>query len=430
MAKIDKAEAVPLLHFLDASPTAWHLVAQCVKELEHDGFYELKEEDRWNLKAGGRYYTLRNGSSICAFILPTAAPQALQMAASHTDSPSLKLKPNAEFMKENMRMLGVEPYGAPLLTSWLNRDLGIAGRVLFLDNEGKQREELVCLEDFPLILPQLAIHLDRNVNENGLILNKQDHLSVLAGIETKKKTTHGYLERVLKKAFKFKELLAFDLFLYPLERARLVGEEKELLSSYRIDSLAALHAALKGFLAEKKPSKETIKMIAFWDNEEIGSQTAQGAGSPFVPQVIERILLALKLTREDYFRMLGRSLCVSVDLAHAVHPNYADKHDPRHLLLLNKGVAIKTNAQQRYASDARSSAAIVALCKKHKIPYQNYAARGDIPAGTTIGPIHAALTGMPTVDIGPPQLSMHSCRELMGVADYFALRTLLTKFFG
>ena len=421
-------KASPLLEFLNGSPTAWHAVSHCVSELKRHRFQEIQEGERWHLKPGGSYFVVRNGSSLCAFILPTGVPKGLKMAVSHTDSPALKLKPNAEFRKENMLMLGVEPYGSPLLTSWLNRDLGIAGRVVFLDRN-KQKEELVCIKDFPLILPQLAIHLDRNVNENGLILNKQDHLAVLAAIAPKRKSKKGYLETILRKSLKFNELLAFDLFLYPLEAPRLAGENHELLSAYRIDSLAALHACLKGFTAENKPDSETLKMVAFWDNEEIGSHTAQGAGSPFVPQVIERILLSQKLSREDYFQLLSRSLCVSVDLTHAVHPNYQDKHEPHHLLLLNEGVAIKTNAQHRYASDARSCAAIIALCKEHKIPYQKYAARGDIPAGTTVGPIHANLTGMPTVDIGPPQLSMHSCRELMGIQDYLALQKLLAKFF-
>jgi aspartyl aminopeptidase len=429
MKKTSENKVPLLLNFLNESPTAWHAVSNCINELKQHGFQEIKEENRWNLKLGGHYFTVRNGSSISAFTLPVSAPHSLQIAASHTDSPAFKLKPNAEFRKENMLMLGVEIYGAPLLSSWLNRDLGIAGRALFLDSKNRSHEELVRIDTAPLIIPQLAIHLDRNVNENGLILNKQEHLSVLAGIEGKERHKLGYLERILKKSFSFKELLAFDLFLYPLDPARLVGEKNELIASYRIDSLVSVHAALTGFLSEKEGAKDRIKMIAFWDNEEIGSHTAQGAGSPFIPQIIERIMLSLKMSREDYFRILSRSLCLSVDLAHAVHPNYSDKHDPQHPLLLNNGIAIKTNAQQRYASDARSCATIIALCKKYKIPFQKYAAHGDIPAGTTIGPIHANLTGMQTVDIGTPQLSMHSSRELTGVTDYLALTELLTKFF-
>lgn len=426
----DKKTIEHLLGFLDASPTAWHAVANCVQELMEEGFSELKEGEQWQLKPKGRHFVIRNGSSICAFVLPKRLPKSLQIVASHTDSPGFKLKPNAEFSKENMLMLGLEIYGAPLLTSWLNRDLGIAGRVVFLDKHGKTRETRVQLENIPVVIPQLAIHLDRNVNENGLILNKQEHLAALVSTkEHGKKEKHSFLERALKHSVKdFNELLSYDLFLYPLDKARLLGEEQDLIAGYRIDSLASVHAALKGFLHALEPAEDKIKVIVFWDNEEIGSHTAQGANSPFLPQIIERITLALNLSREDYFRILSQSLCASVDLGHALHPNYSDKHDPRHVALLNKGIAVKTNAQQRYATDAHSAAAIMAICKKHKIPVQKYVTRGDIPCGTTVGPLHANLTGIPTADIGCTQLSMHSCRELMGAHDQLSLLNLI-KFF-
>lgn len=418
-----------LLTFLNTSPTAWHAVFNCTEKLIQQGFKELSESDAWHVKPEGKYFVTRNGSSICAFVLPKRSPSGLCIAASHTDSPTFKLKPNAEFHKENMIMLGLEIYGAPMLASWLNRDLGIAGRVIFLDKGKKMREELVRLSDMPLVIPQLAIHLDRNVNESGPILNKQEHLAALAGLEKSKKDKTSFLERTLKKILPIEELLSFDLFLYPLEEARLIGENQELIASYRIDNLISAHAALQSFLLTQKPSQHQIKMMVSWDNEEIGSNTAQGAGSPFLPHIIERITLALKLPREEYFRTLNRSLCASVDLTHALHPNYADKHEPRHTMLLNHGIAIKSNAQNRYASDARSSAAIIALCKKHRIPYQMYVARGDIPSGTTVGPIHANLTGISTVDLGCAQLSMHSCREVMGTQDYHSLCRLLTSFF-
>jgi aspartyl aminopeptidase len=428
MLKKNPSETTNLLKFLNNSPTAWHAVANCVYDLKKEGFKELKEDEAWKIKPGGCYYVVRNGSSICAFVVPQKKPLSLRVVASHTDSPSFKLKPNAEFYKENMLMLGLEIYGAPMLASWLNRDLGIAGRVVFSDKKGETHEELVALTDSPVVIPQLAIHLDRNVNESGPVLNKQEHLAALVGVEKKKKGSLSFLERSLQKTLPIKKLLSFDLFLYPLEEARLVGEENHLISAYRIDSLASVNAAMQAFLAASKPDKQIIKMAVFWDNEEIGSHTAQGAGSPFLPHVIERITLSLDLPREDYFQILSRSLCASVDLTHAVHPNYGDKHEPRHLMLLNQGIAIKTNAQHRYASDARSSAAIISLCLKHKIPFQRYAARSDIPCGSTVGPIHANLTGMSTVDIGCSQLSMHSCRELMGTEDHLYLCKLLKAF--
>lgn len=423
----DKKTIEQLLQFLDSSPTAWHAVENCAKKLKEHGFSELKEGDAWHIKPGGHHFVVRNGSSICAFINSKKAPANLQVIAAHTDSPGFKVKPNADFIKENMLMLGLEIYGAPLLTSWLNRDLGIAGRILYSDKKGKIHEELVRLDDHPVTIPQLAIHLDRNVNENGLILNKQDHLAALASVGIDKKSKTSFLESLLKKTVSFHELLSFDLLLFPLEPARLFGEKKQLIASYRIDNLASVHSCMQGIL-EAKPSEHSIKMAAFWDHEEIGSHTAQGAGSPFLPHIVERITLAQNLMREDYFRLLSGSLCVSVDLSHALHPNYKDKHEPQHTILLNKGIVIKSNAQHRYATDARSAASIIELCHQYKIPFQKYVVRGDIPSGSTIGPIHANLTGMPTVDIGCPQLSMHSCREIMGTEDHLHMCHLLARF--
>lgn len=273
-------KSTQLLNFFDQSPTAWHAVVNCSRELAKHGFHELKEDELWHLKAGRSYFVTRNGSSLCAFTLPKQAPKSMHVAASHTDSPGFKLKPNAGFTKENMQLIGVEIYGAPLLGSWLNRDLGIAGRVVFTDAKEGLCEELVRLDKHPVVIPQLAIHLDREVNEKGLVLNKQEHLAALVGIGSKK-SMDDYIETVLMKALKIKHLLAFDLFLYPLEPARFFGEDDELIASYRIDNLASTYAILQGLLSAKHPHKDRINMAVFWDNEEIGSNTAQGAGSPF-----------------------------------------------------------------------------------------------------------------------------------------------------
>lgn len=428
MSQKIKPTTTDLLHFLNSSPTAWHAVAHCASTLAKQGFHELKEADTWHIKPGGHYFVIRNGSSICAFIMPKNTPTHAHVIASHTDSPSFKLKPNAEFQKENMTMLGLEIYGSPLLASWLNRDLGIAGRVVYFDKKNHIHESLVTLKDHPVVIPQLAIHLDRNVNESGPVLNKQEHLAALAGLTKNTKSKEGFLQRALKKSLSIKELLSFDLFLYPLEQAKCIGEHHELISSYRIDSLASSHAGLHAITHSKKPSKSQINMLVLWDNEEIGSNSAQGAGSPFLSHIIERISSTQKLPREDFFRILSKSLCASVDLGHALHPNYSEKHEPRHQALLNHGILIKTNAQQRYASDAKSIATIMALCKKNEIPYQMYVSRGDIPCGTTVGPINANLTGMPTIDIGCAQLSMHSCREIMAADDHQSMIDLLNAF--
>lgn len=419
--------AQDLLSFLDRSPTAWHAVDLMTTQFKKEGFEKISESDPWNLKPGGRYVVTRNGSSLCAFVLPKKTPVRAHLVATHTDSPGFKLKPNAEFYKENMLMLGVEIYGGPLIASWLNRDLGIAGRIVYIDAKGQIKESLVRIDDSPVVLPQLAIHLDRQVNENGVILNKQDHLAVLAAVNDDKKGT--YLEKKLKAQIHFKDLLGTDLFLFPLEKAAFVGDQQQMVASYRIDNLASVYAAFTAICESKNPDQDVLKVFIAQDNEEIGSNTSQGAGSPFVPHLLERILLSLGLGREEYFRLVKNSLCVSADLTHALHPNYKDKHEPHHQLLMEHGIVIKQNAQYRYASDARSVASIVHLCKKLKMPYQSFACRGDIPCGTTVGPIHAHVMGISTVDIGIAQLSMHSCRELAAVKDYIDLQKLLKAFF-
>lgn len=417
-----------LIDFLEASPTAWHAAESVQKRLIPAGFIKLEEQEAWNIRPGGRYVVERNGSSLCAFIAPRKLPKRLRLLASHTDSPSFKLKPKGEFRKHQAILLAVEVYGSPLLSSWLNRDLGIAGRVLYKDVKGETMESLVRLDRYPVTIPQLAIHLDREVNEKGLQLNKQEHLHALAGLESSLKES-SFLETALREKIDLKELISHDLFLYPLEKPRLIGFEDTLLASSRIDSLASVHAALTALMHQAEPLDDEIKMIIFWDNEEAGSQSAQGAQSPFFSQILERLLAGYQGSREDYFRLLNRSTCISIDLAHALHPNYADKHDPQHQPILGGGVVLKSNAQLRYATNARSLLPVQACADEKKLRLQKFAGRNDIPCGTTIGPLHAFQTGMPTVDIGCGQLSMHSCRELMSCSDHLDMCQLLESLF-
>lgn len=414
-----------LMTFLDTSPTAWHAVSVARHQLLQADFLELSEQHSWDIHPNQRYVVTRNGSSLCAFITPKHFPKRIRLLASHTDSPSLKLKPQPEIRKHQAILLGVEVYGSPLLTSWLNRDLGIAGRILYTNHQGHVRESLVRLDRHPVIIPQLAIHLDREVNDKGLQLNKQDHLNALAGLESVFQERSSFLESLLREALDFEQMIAHDLLLFPLEPARLVGYQNSLLSAYRIDSLASVHAALTALLHHPHPLEEEIKMIIFWDNEEVGSHTAQGADSPFFNQILERILGGFNGSREDYFCLINRSSCISIDLAHALHPNYAEKHDPQHQPILGQGVVLKSNAQQRYATSARSSLPIKMIAALKQIPLQAFVSRNDIPCGTTIGPLQASLTGMPTIDIGCGQLSMHSCRELMACQDHIDMCHLL-----
>jgi len=415
-----------LLTFINTSPTAFHAVDWIKIKLEQSGFSELKESALWDLKPNGKYFTIRNGTSICAFIVPNKNLGKAKIIGSHTDSPAFKIKPNGEFRRENMTMLGVEIYGAPLLNSWLNRDLGIAGHVYYFDREGKQKDTLINIRDKPVAIPQLAVHLDRSVNENGLLLNKQEHLCALAGTDLE----GSFLYKAFKECIHdIAGLISYDLYLYPLELAKRIGAKGELISAYRIDSLNSVHACLNALIEESHTEHpDELNVAVFWDNEEVGSLSAQGASSPFLPQILERIALGLKLSREDYLCMLARSFCVSVDLAHAVHPNYNEKHEPMHRPLLNRGIVIKSNAQSRYATTAATAAPIIELCIKKKVPFQHFVARNDMPCGTTIGPLQAGLTGISTIDIGCPQLSMHSVREIAGLDDHVHMCNLLKAF--
>lgn len=418
-----------LMAFLNTSPTAWHAVNNATQQLVQSNFLPLSDKHRWDIQPEQRYVVSRNGSSLCAFITPKHPPKRLRLVASHTDSPALKLKPLPEIRKNHAILLGVEVYGSPLLTSWLNRDLGIAGHIFYKDMHGKVKETLVDFDQYPVVIPQLAIHLDREVNEKGLQLNKQDHLNALAGLEGSWEGSSSFLESLLHETIEFKQILSHDLLLYPLEKARLCGYKNSLLSAYRIDSLASVHAALTAMINQSEPLNDEIKMIVFWDNEEVGSHTAQGADSPFFSQILERIVAGFKGTREDYFCLLNSSSCISVDLAHALHPNYSEKHDPQHQPFLGGGVVLKSNAQQRYATSAQSALPLKMIAAQKHLSLQTFVSKNDIPCGTTIGPLQAAQTGMSTVDIGCGQLSMHACRELMACQDHIDMVNLLSALF-
>jgi len=410
--------------FLDASPTSWHAVKEISERLAIREFHPLNEEEKWDLELGKKYFVSRGGA-LCAFSLPKMQPKQAIILASHTDSPALKLKPSPAFQKANMTQLGVEVYGAPLLTSWLNRDLVIAGRVVITNESGSPEERLVFLDDALVFIPQLAIHLDREVNEKGLHLNKQEHLCPIMGLIDEDSSTMSALEKLLRRHLSFRALLSFELFLVPREHARFVGLENEMIASYRIDNLASVHASLSALGMQDKPSNHVLQMALFWENEEIGSRSKEGAGSPFLTDILQRIGYCLQLNTEESLLLKNKSLCVSIDMAHALNPNYPKKNEPHHIPLLGKGITLKYNADQRYATNALSAAVIVHACQMLNLPYQSYVSRSDISCGSTVGPIVAQGTGINTVDIGCPQLSMHSIREVMAVQDYIDLVRLL-----
>ena len=412
--------------FLDASPTSWHAVKEMGNRLAMRDFHPLNEEEKWHLELGEKYFVTRGGA-LCAFSLPSMKPTQSIILASHTDSPALKLKPMPGFQKANMTQFGVEVYGSPLIHSWLNRDLGLAGRVVVTNNSGDPEERLVHLDDALLFIPQLAIHLDREVNEKGLHLNKQEHLCPIVGLSEDSQAPLEALEKLLRRHLSFHSLLSFELFLVPHEQARFVGIENEMLSSYRIDNLAGAHAALSAIGYMEKPTRHRLQLALFWDNEETGSRSKEGAASPFLCHILERIAYTLKLNPEELLLLKNNSLCVSIDMTHGLNPNYSKKYEPHHSPLLGKGIVIKYNADQKYASNALSAAIVVHACRTLKLPYQSYVCRSDLPCGSTVGPIVAQTTGINTVDIGCPQLSMHSIREVMAVKDYLDMVKLLTQ---
>ncbi len=411
--------------FLDASPTSWHAVKEIGNRLAMREFQPLHEDEKWHLELGKKYFVARGGA-LCAFSLPSKLPEKALILAAHTDSPGLKLKPLPAFQNANMIQFGVEVYGSPLLSSWLNRDLALAGRVIVTNNAGHAEERLVYLDDALLFIPQLAIHLDREVNEKGLHLNKQEHLCPIVGLSEEFVSGIDVLEKLLRRHLSFHSLLSFELFLVPYESACFLGFENELLASYRMDNLASVHAAISAMGMLEKSSDHVLQMASFWDNEEIGSRSKEGAGSPFLSDMLQRIGYNLKMNAEDLILLKNKSLCVSIDMAHALNPNYPKRHEPHHTPLLGKGIAIKYNADQKYASNAVSSAVIVQACKALHLAFQSYVNRSDMPCGSTVGPLIAQNTGINTVDIGCPQLSMHSIREVIAGQDYIDMVRLLS----
>lgn len=424
-----ESSLLDFISFLEKAPTSFHAVKVAAERLVNKGFIELKEQDAWKLELGQKYFVIRQCSSICAFEIPRNIPMAVRLLASHTDSPSFKLKPSPEIRRQNMLLFGVEVYGSPIISSWMNRDLGIAGRIIFKNRHDVLEQGLICLDQAPITIPHLAIHLDREVNEKGPQINKQEHLNALAAlVDDSWPTSKSYLDYLIHQKIDYKELLGFDLFLYPLEKAAFIGYDRQMISGYRLDNLASLHASLEALVNGGDSLENEIRMMMSWDHEEIGSNTPQGASSAFLLQILERITLAMNLSREDYFRVLNNSICISIDMAHAVHPNYMEKHDANHQPLLGEGVILKSNAQKRYATDAFSSLPVRIISDNLGLPLQQFVSRNDIPCGTTVGPINAAMTGIPTVDLGCGQLSMHACRELMATKDYLHLCETLRQF--
>lgn len=419
-----KNEAITdLMAFLKNGTSPYHVVEYGSRELEQAGFLELELKDAWQLHQGGAYFVKVYGSTLIAFRLGKE-DGPLHLAAAHTDFPCLRVKPSAELHMRGYGKVNVEIYGGMIRESWLDRPLSLAGKVVLRTEDPYAPEaRLVDLQRPVMTIPRLAIHMNRAVNK-GVELNPQKDmlpLMTMLGDNLEEK----YLLSCLAEAAgcQKEEILSYELTVYPWEEPCLLGVKNEFLSSPRLDNLTSVKACLKGMCSSS--GQKGLSVIALFDNEEVGSRTKQGAASQILPMILQRIYRQLDPTGESYERNVAGGFFLSLDVAHAVHPNYPEKNDVTNFPVLNGGVTLKMACSQSYAGDAEAIGIVSALCMEHEIPYQYYVNRSDIPGGSTLGSILSAQLPIRTMDIGVPILAMHSARETMGAADQEAIERLL-----
>lgn len=423
-----------LRQYLDRSPSPFHAVATSAAMLEGAGFSRWSWDDPWDLEerrgeglTGG--YMIRDGALFAwRTDRPVEATAPYRIVGAHTDSPGLRIKPRPEVRNLGWKQLEVEVYGGPLLHTWLDRDLGLAGRLAL-----RAGGSALVRFDRPIArIPSVAIHLDREVNERGLILDKQTHLMPIWGTDAGSpglRSPDSLAEYLLQSSgLDPSEIAGWELMLFDLTPAMVLGADQSLLASGRLDNLVSCWAATKAMVSAR-PSDRHLDVIALFDHEEVGSSSATGASGPMLEMILERLSVARGCDRVGHFKALGGSLCISADNAHAVHPNYAERHDPQHRPMVNRGPAIKENVNQRYATTSLTSAAFQRACQAADVPWQTFSSRNTIPCGSTIGPLTSTRLGIDTVDVGVPQLSMHSAREVCGSLDPHFLASALTAFF-
>ena len=414
-----------LFKFLDASTSPYHAVKSVRDHLVKANFTQLDEKTPWKLSTGG-YFFERDGS-IAAWYFRNAkeASNGLAIVAAHTDSPNLRLKPVLKGHQVGLSQFGVEVYGGALLNSWLDRDLGISGRLITLSPNDEIEEYLVQINEPLAKIPQLAIHLNRSVNENGLILNPQQHLRPIWN-DVSSGTTDLVDFISSESGINRQSIRSWDLMLHDLQKASFVGADKQWIASARIDNLISCRASLSAFIRSVSDEKfKKVPILCLFNHEEVGSTSAAGASGSLLPLLIQRIFKDI-----DYSEAMAKSIMVSADGAHATHPNYLEKHDLDHEIRMNAGIAIKRNSNERYATNAIGQATAQQICESNNIPYQLFSNRSDLACGSTIGPISSANLGISTIDLGIPQLSMHSTRELCGKRDVSSLEDFLFSFFG
>ena len=416
-----------LVSFIQKSPTAFHAVDNMRKELLDNGYVELLEGNAWNIEAGKKYFVTRNNSSIIAINIGTQLDNySFNVAASHSDSPTFKIKENAELsVKGKYAQLNAEGYGGMLCSTWLDRPLSIAGRVLVKNNESFQTKLLAIDKDLVLI-PNVAIHMNRTVNDGYKYNNQVDMIPLLGGSDYKKGDFNKLIAAELN--IKAEDIYGSDLYLYNRMAPAIWGINEEFISSPKLDDLQCAYTSLQGFL--KGTNNQSINVFACFDNEEVGSGTKQGAGSTFLYDTLYRINMGLSKTEEDYYRALASSFMLSADNAHAVHPNHPEKTDETNCVYMNEGVVVKSHAGQKYTSDAVSIAIFKGLCEKVNVPVQFFANRSDVAGGSTLGNISSTKVSMNSVDIGLPQLAMHSSYETAGIKDTYYMVCVMEEFFN
>lgn len=414
-----------LLQFLDQSPTPYHAVAGMADRLRAAGFEAIDEADAWQLRAGGRYFTTRNDSSLIAFVIGANDPlqTGIRLVGAHTDSPCLKLKPIPELREHGCLRLGIETYGGVLLNPWFDRDLSLAGRINLRTAAGELQQRLVNLQRPIGVIPSLAIHLDRGANESRSVNAQKDMPAVIMlNADDSVTITELVRESISDELAADDVILDFELSFYDTQPAALGGWHDELIRSARLDNLLSCFIGLQALLAAD--GQQTCVLVCN-DHEEVGSQSAIGAQGPMLEEALHRICNG----RDNMTRVLRRSMLISADNAHALHPNFADKHDSKHGPKLNAGPVLKYNANQRYASSGNTAAVFRAICAQEGVPLQSFVSRADMACGSTIGPLTASVVGVPTLDIGVPQWGMHSVRETAGSEDAFLLCRGLRRFF-
>ncbi|GAA2139581.1 M18 family aminopeptidase [Kitasatospora kazusensis] len=421
-AYFDRTHTDDLIAFLSASPSPFHAVASAAERLEKAGFRRVAETDAWDAAVGGRY-VIRGGALIAWYVPEGAGPATpFRVVGTHTDSPNLRVKPIPDTGSAGWRQVAVEIYGGVPLNTWLDRDLGLSGRLALRDGTAT----LVQIDEPLLRVPQLAIHLDRQVND-GLKLDKQRHLTPIWGIGD---VTEGSLiEYVAEKAgVDAADIAGWDLMTHDVQPPCYLGKDRELLAGPRLDNLLSVHAAAAALAAVAGGDLPYIPVLAAFDHEETGSESDTGAQGPLLGNVLERSVYARGGTPEDRARALAGTVCLSSDMGHAVHPNYSERHEPGHHPLPNGGPILKVNVNNRYATDGLGRAVFAAACEKAGVPWQAFVSNNAMPCGTTIGPITAARLGITTVDCGIAALSMHSARELCGADDPYLLASAIKAF--